>query len=295
MNLRRTSLAALMGLALASCERGDTEGFLSSATLEADLWKVSPSVGGTLLSVEVREGDSVSSGQILAKLDSVPLVLKRGELEAALGELEAGVAARRAETRVLEATHKGLVREVERARRLVRDGASPERALDDLETQLATSAARVAASKAGATALAARRAVLASQRSQIQDQISRTRLVAPASGVVLSRLRNAGEAAAAGRPVLEIGRTDSLWAEFFVSQPDLGGLRLGQPLRLRLDVSDSSVFVPARLSWIASVAEFTPKGVQTRDARSELVFRCRALAANPDGLLKRGLPVEVWP
>lgn len=295
MNLRRSSLAALLGLALVSCERGTSEGFLSSATLEADLWKVSPTVGGTLVSVDVREGDSVASGQILATLDSVPLVLKRGELEAALGELEAGVAARRAETRVLDATHRGLRREVDRARRLVRDGASPERALDDLETQLETSEARVAASKAGVTALASRRAVLVAQKAQIQDQISRTHLVAPASGIVLARYRNEGEAAAVGRPVLEIGRTDSLWAEFFVSQPDLGALRLGQPLRLRLDVSDSSVFVPARLSWIASVAEFTPKGVQTRDARSELVFRCRAMAANPGGLLKRGLPVEIWP
>lgn len=295
MNLRRSSLAALLGLALASCERTGTEGFLSSATLEADLWKVSPTVGGTLVSVDVREGDAVTSGQILATLDSIPLVLKRGELEAALGELESGVAARHAETRVLEATHRGLRREVDRARRLVRDGASPERALDELETQFETSAARVAASKAGVAALASRKAVIVAQKSQVQDQILRTRLVAPASGIVLARYRNVGEAAAVGRPVIDIGRTDSLWAEFFVGQPDLGALRLGQPLRLRLDVSDSSVFVPARLAWIASVAEFTPKGVQTRDARSELVFRCRALAANPNGLLKRGLPVEVWP
>jgi len=288
------ALLAVSALALSAC-RGETgKGFLSSATVDADLWKVSPASAGTLASVSVREGDEVRRGQILATVDSLPLVLKAAELDAALSELAAGVAAREAEHRVLAETHKGIERETARLRALVKDGAAPSRSLDESETLRATSAARLSASKAAIASTKARGAVLRAQQATLRDQIARCRLVAPAGGTVLTRFRGEGEAAVPGRPVVEIGRTDTMWAEFFVPQTMLSSVRLGQPLRLRLDLEGGEKLVPARLSWISSTAEFTPKGVQTRQSRNELVFRCRALAGNPDGSLKRGLPVEVW-
>lgn len=295
MSVRFSLLLPCAGvLALASCKRDPGEGFLSSATVDADLWKVSPASSGTIASVDVREGDTVRAGQILAVVDSVPLELKVREVEAALSELSANVAAKVAENRVLEATHRGVVREVERASALASRGAATTRSLDDAETQRETSAARLAAARAAVEAMRARGGTLRSQVATLRDQIARCRLAAPAAGVVLARFRNAGEAAIPGRPVVEIGRTDTLWAEFFVPQTALSSLRIGRPLRLRLDDGAGEGWVPARLSWIASEAEFTPKGVQTREARNELVFRCRALAANPSGALKRGMPVEVW-
>ena len=102
------------------------------------------------------------------------------------------------------------------------------------------------------------------------------------------------EAALPGRPLVEIGKTDTLWADFFVGQQQLAKFKLGQALRLRLDTGGEPLWIPAKLTWISTEAEFTPKGVQTREARNDLVFRARALAANPQGELKRGLPVEVW-
>jgi HlyD family secretion protein len=75
----------------------------------------------------------------------------------------------------------------------------------------------------------------------------------------------------------------------------LAGIKYGQNVRLRLDDgSKAGVFLPAAVSWIGHEAEFSPKNIQTRESRNELVFRVRALAPNKDGMLKRGLPVEVW-
>lgn len=290
-----TSLLTISVLALLSgCNKSMPAGFLSSATVDADLWKVAPVSSGNLLAVPVKEGDALKAGQLVAVVDSVPLTLKIAELNASQAELAANVKARAAETQTLVAADHGIQRELARTKQLVADGAAPTQKLDDLVTQKETSAARIASSNAAVTALQAKGKLLEAQKASLRDQIVRCRLTAPAAGTVLTRFRNAGEAAIPGRPVVEIGRTDTLWAEFFVGQQDLARLKLGQPLRLRLDLGKGEQFVPARLSWIASAAEFTPKGVQTREGRNELVFRARALAANPDGALKRGLPVEVW-
>ena len=294
MNRTTTLLTISVLSLLARCNKSMPVGFLSSATVDADLWKVAPVSSGNLLAVPVKEGDALQAGQLVAVVDSVPLTLKIAELNASLAELSASVRARAAETQTLVAADRGIQRELSRTKQLVADGAAPSQKFDDLATQKETSAARIAASQAAVSALQAKAKLLDAQKASLRDQITRCRLTAPAAGTVLTRFRNAGEAAIPGRPVVEIGRTDTLWAEFFVGQQDLARLKLGQPLRLRLDLGKGEQFVPARLSWIASAAEFTPKGVQTREGRNELVFRARALAANPNGALKRGLPVEVW-
>lgn len=294
MRLGSATILVASILTLSSCRGEVGEGFLSSATVDADLWKVSPTSAGTIASVAVREGDAVVRGQTLATIDTVPLVLKLAELDAAMAELSAGVASREAEHRVLSASHRGVEREASRALSLVADGAAPSRTRDEAETLRETSAAKLAASKSAIAALRARSGVLKAQQASLRDQIARCRLAAPAAGTVLTRFRGEGEAAVPGRPVVEIGRTDTMWAEFFVPQTMLASVRLGQPLRLRLDAEAGESWIPARLAWISGTAEFTPKGVQTRESRNELVFRCRALAGNPEGSLKRGLPVEVW-
>jgi HlyD family secretion protein len=289
-------LAFILALSMifSSCQKEEKLGFISSATLESDLWKVSPSVAGTLLEVSVREGDSVHQGQAIAWIDSIPLVLKLGELQAGYGELFANIRAREAEVATLQTAHEGIEREFARATKLVADGAATVQRKDDLETQKSTSISRIAAARSAIEALRSRNALLFAQEKSLRDQIQRCQVKSPASGRIMTRYRNNGEASIPGRPLVEIGRTDTLWAEFFIPQNQLAKFHLGQSLKIRLDAEKEPTWVPGKLSWIASEAEFTPKGVQTREARNELIFRARALAPNHQGQLKRGMPVEVW-
>ncbi|HSQ42128.1 MAG TPA: HlyD family efflux transporter periplasmic adaptor subunit [Fibrobacteraceae bacterium] len=286
--------SAVMALSLLSCQQETPSGFLSSATVESDLWNLSGTVSGPLLEVLVREGDSVQTGQLVASVDSLPWILKLGELEATRGELHANIQAREADKAVLQATHQGILREFERISGLVAENAAPAQKKDDLETQKNVSEARLRSAQLGVTALRSKEAGLEAQEAILRDQIFRCRLVSPTAGRVLTRYRNAGELSVPGRPIVQIGRTDTLWADFFIPQPQLGQFHLGQSVRLRVDSAGQAVWIPARVSWISAEAEFTPKGVQTREARNELVFRARALVGNTRGILKRGLPVEVW-
>ena len=287
-------LISLGCLGFFACKNDSKVGFLSSATLECDLWKLAPASSGTLTSVRVREGDSVTTGQLLATVDSIPLELKMAELDAALQQVRANVQARAAENLTLQSNDAGIAREVDRITKLVAQGAATTQKKDDLETQRSTSKASMQAAQSAVKALQVQANLLQAQRKTLQDQIDRCSLRSPTSGRVLARYKNPGEAALPSRPVLEVGRTDSLWADFFVPQPELAKFALGEMVLLRIDEGTSAKWLPARINWISSEAEFTPKGVQTREARNELVFRARAMAANPAGILKRGMPVEIW-
>jgi HlyD family secretion protein len=295
--MKQISFVLIMIMFIA-CKDSNQKGFLSSATLESDLWKISPVVSGTFTDIPLREGDSVSLGQRIAGIDSVPLLLKLEELKASRIELAATIQSRQDEIGTLVATDAGIQRELQRATKLVDEGAMTVQRKDDLQTQSEVSKARIKASQSAVNALKSKFAMLQAQENSLRDQIRKCQILSPANGRVMTKYRNAGEAAIPGRPFLEIGRTDTLWADFFISQAELGRFKLGQKLRIRIDRGNNSdtnaIWIPAFVSWIASEAEFTPKGVQTREARNELVFRARILAANQDGSLKRGMPVEVW-
>jgi HlyD family secretion protein len=117
-------------------------------------------------------------------------------------------------------------------------------------------------------------------------------LLAPASGTVTLRLREAGEVVAAGTPVLEIVNLDRLFVKIFVPENQIGKIRLGLPARVYVDAFPDEPF-PARVSTIASTAEFTPKEVQTRDERVKLVYSVKlALTQNPGHRLTPGMPAD---
>jgi HlyD family secretion protein len=116
--------------------------------------------------------------------------------------------------------------------------------------------------------------------------------------VVLTLFRDRGEVVGAGTPIADIGKFDTMYADFFVPQPILSTLSYGRKLRVRVDWdssgSDAGKFLPATVSRIGEEAEFTPKNIQTRQSRNELVFRIRCTVPSTSGVLKRGLPIEIW-
>jgi HlyD family secretion protein len=143
----------------------------------------------------------------------------------------------------------------------------------------------IAALSAG---LAQAEAVLAEARSVRAD----LRIVAPAAGVVVARIRSAGEIVAAGSPIVDIVDLDRLYLKVYVPESQIGQLRLGLPARIYSDALPDQPF-PAKVSFIASRAEFTPKEVQTIDERVKLTFAVKLQAdANPEHRLAPGMPAD---
>lgn len=279
---------------LSGCQSETSPDFLGSAVVEADSWKVGLQNSGPILFINTREGDLVHQGDLIALTDTTPLFLKIKELDAARYELTANIAARKADVKIQEAKQEGTVREWKRASALQAEGAIPSRQQDEWQSQVQIGNAQLQALQLAVQAQISRLRSLDAQRTSLQDQLNRCKVISPTNGRVSARYRNEGELAIPGKPLLEILREDTVTVDFFVPQPLLAQFLLGQILQVRVDTDSQAQWMPGKLTWIASEAEFTPKSIQTREARNSLVYRLRLRVANPQGTLKRGQPVEVW-
>jgi HlyD family secretion protein len=282
-----------------NCSATRSKDFIGSAVVEAQTYQIATTAQGTIVALYKDEGQQVAKGELVAVIDTVPFVLKLNELFASLAELTSSISAKKVEVSSQESDVKGVEREYKRIATLVSQGSAPSQQKDNLETQVASSSLRVQANRGVLSGLQAKINTINAQKAQLMDQLSRCYVRAPVSGAVLTKYKNLGEVALPGNSIFEIGKYDTMQIDFYVTQPMLPSFKLGQIVRIRLDSEapgrkDKQVFLPAQVTWISSDAEFSPKNIQTRESRNELVFKIRSMAANTDGQLKRGLPVEVW-
>ncbi len=299
--LFRFRIIALCGFvaAMLGCTTENDKNFLGSAVVECRTYDVATTAQGRIMALYTDEGHAVAKDELTAVIDTVPLELQKREILADMEELGSSIASQEAQNKSLEADVTGAEREFNRADELAKKGSGTEQQRDLLGTQLQSTQLRLSALKRQKMALIQRNKELVARRAQVDDQIRRCYVASPSSGVVLTRYRNVGEVVAPANPIFNIGEFDTMYADFFVPQPELATLTLGQRVRIRLDYQapsskENARFIPGVITWIGSEAEFSPKNIQTRQSRNELVFRIRATIPNADGSLKRGLPVEVW-
>ncbi len=288
-----TAACACVFLAM-SCQRSAPPDFLGSAVVESMTYRLASQTGGSLTGIYKREGDQVSAEELCALIDTTRLALKKQEIDAGLAEISSTIAAQSSEIEAIEAEVRGIAREYGRIGELADKGSVPTQRKDDLGTKLQAANLKLKAAEHMRSSMIQKKRGLKVKRSIALDQIEECYLKAPAPGIVISRYKNRGELVGPGAAVLEIGRFDSVYVDFFVPQPLLSELSYGSNVRIRVDSPQAPVFIQATVVWISNEAEYTPKNVQTRESRNELVFRIRALTANANGILKRGLPVEIW-
>lgn len=314
-------------LALAACNGNENGPARASGYVEATDVRVAADAGGRILELAVNEGDRVSKGALLAKLDTsdVELALQRARAErdqavAQLRLLEAGARAedvRQASAQVqsasaeVEAARAELVAaesDLQRFEALLQANAGSRKQRDDAKARRDVAQARLAAAeeraraagetlarlKAGARPeeIAAARARVAAADAQIaalEKTAADGVLTSPVSGVVTARTARAGEVVARGTPIVTITDLDEAWANVYVDEPIVPLLKLGQPATL---VTDAGQRLQGTITFISPRAEFTPRNVQTAEERSKLVYRIKVTVDNREGILKPGMPVE---
>lgn len=298
----------------------------SNGRIEATEVDIATKLAGRVGDILVGEGDFVKAGQVLATMQVQTLEAQLREVTAqhrqathAVASARAQVAMRQsdriallAQVRRAEAELNAAQRRLERSETLIKEGATSTQTLDDDRARTQSAEANVAAARAQATsadaAITAAEAQVVSARSQveaveatlqrIQAEIADSQLRAPRDGRVQFRVAQPGEVLGAGGRVMNLIDLSDVYMTFFLPTEVAGRLALGKEVRIVLDAVPDYV-IPAKISFIASAAQFTPKTVETASEREKLMFRVRAridpalLRANLE-YVKTGVPGEAW-
>jgi HlyD family secretion protein len=286
-----------------------------TGTIEAIQVDVSAKIAGRIVARPVNEGDRVQTGQLLVRLDDAEQAAEARRQEAAVRTAEATVSdlVAGARTEELEdaraalqsaaATREWTERDYRRAESLFRQALIAAQEVDR---------ARQAYEVAVAQEKSARQKLLLLQAGSRPDQIeaargqlaqarnaldmARTRLkemtiFSAVDGVVLHKNLEVGEMATPGVPILTLMKPSEIWVRAYVPEEEIGRIKVGDPARIAVDAYPARRFA-GRISEIASEAEFTPRNVQTKKERVNLVFRIKIAVDNPEGILKPGMPAD---
>ncbi|MFH1861947.1 MAG: HlyD family efflux transporter periplasmic adaptor subunit [bacterium] len=278
---------------LLGCGKNDQQGFQGSGSLEAEEVVVSSLLAGSLDSLTVLEGDLVQKDQLVAVVDTRKLEAQLLQSEAGLEELRIQQRIARKNLDQLQEQHSNLATTLERQRNLLASGSSTQQVVDDLSAQERIARSKLEAAKDQLNALAAKERQLSATQELIRLQIADGVILAPLSGTILEKYVSVGENVAPGSPVVKIADLDHLWVKIYVSEMDIGRFMLGKNVQIKVDALPDRGFV-GTVSWISSKAEFTPKNVQTRQARADLVFAVKVEFENPERIASIGMPAEVY-
>lgn len=287
----------MLGLACAACGRGNGDAD-ASGRFEATEVLVSAEVGGKLVSFNVTEGQSVGRGEVLGCVDTVQLSLRIRQLAASMRGVDSrhtDIAKQIAVTQQQIATERI---EQHRIEQLLSANAANRKQLDDINARIALLERQLAAQRStlesGNRGLSEDARALSMQIEQLEDQLLKSRIASPIDGTVLEKYAEAGEMASVGRSLFKVADVERLFLRAYVTADQLTQLKLGQQVEVSADFGAKGQRpYPGTIVWISDRAEFTPKGIQTRDERADLVYALKVAVRN-DGYLKIGMYGELF-
>lgn len=295
---------------LSACNQSKIE-FDATGTFEAEEITVSSEAMGQIKQLTFNEGDQVKEGQFLGYVDSTQVYLKLQQINAQIGsitarrpEIQAQLKVFDDQIAVLKIKKETLLKEKSRFEKLVEQKAAPGKQLDDIIAALEELDAQVVLVKQQKQAAASNLHVqlkglnqdpqaLILQKEQLQDQLSKYRLSAPASGTVLSKYVNEKELAALGKPLYKLGKLDTLTLRAYITGDQFSTIKLNQQVKVFVDKGEDYAEHKGVVYWIADKAEFTPKTIQTKKERSNLVYAIKVAVPNKEGQLKIGMTGEL--
>ena len=289
--MKRNYIYGTLLLLASACGR-DAE-FDAMGTFEATEIVVSSEAAGRILDFTVEEGETVEAGRQVGTIDTVQLYLQKLQLE----RQRASVRSNRPDiAKQVTALREQIAKQQTERRRvenLLRDGAATGKQLDDIDAQIKVLAAQLSTLNNNAAAIDENASSIELQIAQIDDRLAKCRIASPVTGTVLAKYAETGELAAAGRPLMKVADLKRLYLRAYFTSDQLADLQLGQEVTVTADFGgDARYDYRGRVTWIAAESEFTPKTIQTRDTRANLVYAVK-IAVENDGRLKIGLAGEV--
>lgn len=311
-------------LLLFSCNNSE-ENYDASGTFEADEILVTAKANGTILQLNVEEGQQLSSDEKVGEIDPKNIELQKEQVLASIDAiaqktnsalpqiqvLQSQISGQSANVSILQEQLQNAIRERNRTANLVAKDAATKKQLDDANGQIKVIQKQISAAQSQLRTLQQQisttkenvsiqnRAILSERKptqkkvEQIDEQLKNNSIESPISGMVLTKYLNEGEFATVGKPIFKMASLDVMTLKTYITGDQLPQVKIGQKVTVLIDAGDGKTKeIPGTVYWISSKAEFTPKTIQTKNERANLVYAAKIHVKN-DGFLKIGMYGDV--
>ena len=292
--MKKVLYIAVSLLAIACSEEAE---FDAQGTFEATEVVVSSEATGRILNFDIEEGMTIVANQAVGTIDSLQLHLQRKQL---LAQQSALLTSRPDVKKQVASLREQIVKqksELRRVENMLKDGAATKKQKDDIEAQIKILEGQLEATLStlskNTSTINDNSVALEAQIAALDDRISKCRILSPVGGTVLVKYAEAGELASVGKPLMKIADLKNIYLRAYFTSDQLANIRLGDEVKVVADFGGEERYdYTGRVAWISSESEFTPKTIQTKDSRANLVYAVK-IAVENDGRLKIGLAGEV--
>lgn len=291
--MKKSSIFVLSILiaALSSCsneEKADGYG-----NFEATEITISAEANGKLEFLKVEEGQLLEKGEIVGLVDTVQLYLNKQQLLATKATAASKSGGVWSQVEVLNQQLKNAKIEQQRIQNMFSEKAATQQQLDQTNNQVDVFKKQIKNVETQNAPIVNEVKAIDAKIAQIDEQIVLSKIANPINGTVLSKYSEAGEIVSFGKPLYKIADLEEMTLRVFISQTQLANIKIGQEVSVKIDSGDAMKDYNGTISWISANAEFTPKIIQTKEERINLVYAVKVLVKN-DGSLKIGMPAEMW-
>ena len=254
---------------------------------------ISAENNGKLMQFDVDEGNVLKKEAFIGYIDTIPLALKREQLQVSKAVISSKSKGVLSQIDVLKAKLETAMLNKTRAENLLKDNAGTQKQLDDINGEIEVIKQQILSIEIQNAPVVNEIKNVDLQIKQLDDQIEKSKIINPINGTVLEKYAEANEVTAFGKPLYKIADLSTMNLRIYISETQLPDLKIGQEVTVKIDNNDGMKSYSGTISWIASEAEFTPKIIQTKEERVALVYAVKIDVKN-DGSLKIGMPAEMW-
>jgi HlyD family secretion protein len=281
----------LIGSILIGCKNNEkADGY---GNFEATEITVSAENSGKLIRFNVEEGQILKQGAYVGFIDTIPLSLKRDQLLASKTIIYSKSSSVLSQIDVLNAQLKTATINKNRIENLIRENAGTQKQLDDVDGEINVIQKQIKSIERQNSPVIDELKSIDVQLKQVEDLIRKSYITSPINGTVLTKYAEPDEITSFGKPLYKIADLNAMQLRVYVSESQLSSIKIGQEVTVKIDDKKTMKSYSGIITWIASEAEFTPKIIQTKEERVNLVYAVKIDVQN-DGSLKIGMPAEMW-
>ena len=282
----------LTAIILISCNKNNEKAD-AYGNFEATEITVSSESNGKIEFLNVEEGEQLKKGSLVGLIDTLQLHYNREQLKASIETVQSKSASVLSQINVLNEQLKTAKIEQTRIQNMYAENAATKRQIDEIDGKVKVIEKQISSVQTQNAPILNEIKSIKVQIEKLDDQIKKSKISNPVDGTVLTKYAEPSEITAFGKPLYKIANLNEMELRVYVTETQLAQIKIGQKVTVAIDADNDTKKYEGNITWISAQAEFTPKVIQTKEERANLVYAVKVAVKN-DGSLKIGMPAEVW-